>query len=69
MQQLESDELDASDASDSEVGLDLEAGATRSAPGEGPSCFCAKERGRGLQQKRKRASDPDPWSKASKKPS
>uniref|UniRef100_A0A8W4FAW1 RBBP8 N-terminal like n=1 Tax=Sus scrofa TaxID=9823 RepID=A0A8W4FAW1_PIG len=47
----------------STVGLDLEAGATRSAPGEGPSCFCAKERGRGLQQKRKRASDPDPWSK------
>uniref|UniRef100_A0A8D0WA91 DNA endonuclease Ctp1 N-terminal domain-containing protein n=1 Tax=Sus scrofa TaxID=9823 RepID=A0A8D0WA91_PIG len=46
-----------------QVGLDLEAGATRSAPGEGPSCFCAKERGRGLQQKRKRASDPDPWSK------
>uniref|UniRef100_A0A8C3VN00 RBBP8 N-terminal like n=1 Tax=Catagonus wagneri TaxID=51154 RepID=A0A8C3VN00_9CETA len=41
-----------------QVGLNLEAGSTRSAaPGEGPRCFCAQERGRGLPQKRKRASD------------
>ncbi|XP_059753304.1 RBBP8 N-terminal-like protein isoform X2 [Balaenoptera ricei] len=65
-QRPESDELDKPDTSDSEVGLSTEAGATRSSPAEGPRGFCAKERGRG-PQKRKRASDQ--WSKASKKPS
>nr|XP_030697534.1 RBBP8 N-terminal-like protein isoform X3 [Globicephala melas] len=65
-QQLESDELDKPDTSDSEVGLSTEAGATQSLPAEGPRGFCATEHGRG-PQKRKRASDQ--WSKASKKPS
>nr|XP_058892506.1 RBBP8 N-terminal-like protein isoform X1 [Kogia breviceps] len=65
-QQPESDELDKPDTSDSEVGLSTEAVATRSSPAEGPRGFCATERGRG-PQKRKRASDQ--WSKASKKPS
>ena len=43
-----------------QVGLSTEAGATWSSPAEGPRGFCAKERGRG-PQKRKRASDQ--WSK------
>ncbi|XP_049555639.1 RBBP8 N-terminal-like protein isoform X6 [Orcinus orca] len=59
-QQLESDELDKPDTSDSEVGLSTEAGATQSLPAEGPRGFCATEHGRG-PQKRKRASDQ--WSK------
>ncbi|XP_057168700.1 RBBP8 N-terminal-like protein [Ursus arctos] len=65
VQGLESDELDESDPSDNEVGLSSEVGAKLSTPGEGPRCFCTKERGQGLPQKRKRASGP--WCKASKK--
>nr|XP_014333140.1 PREDICTED: RBBP8 N-terminal-like protein [Bos mutus] len=64
-QQLESDELDEPDTSDSEMVLSTRAEATQSSPGEGPGCVCDKECGRG-PQKRKRASDS--WSKASKKP-
>ncbi|XP_005214988.1 RBBP8 N-terminal-like protein isoform X1 [Bos taurus] len=64
-QQLESDELDEPDTSDSEMVLSTRAEATESSPGEGPGCVCDKECGRG-PQKRKRASDS--WSKASKKP-
>uniref|UniRef100_A0A452RIQ2 RBBP8 N-terminal like n=1 Tax=Ursus americanus TaxID=9643 RepID=A0A452RIQ2_URSAM len=45
--------------------LGSEVGAKLSTPGEGPRCFCTKERGQGLPQKRKRASGP--WCKASKK--
>ncbi|XP_059561097.1 RBBP8 N-terminal-like protein isoform X7 [Myotis daubentonii] len=62
-----SDKLDEPDASDSEVGLSPEAGATSSTPGEGPRCFCTKEPGQGLQQKRKWAQSSDLWDKASKK--
>ncbi|XP_040493810.1 RBBP8 N-terminal-like protein [Ursus maritimus] len=61
VQGLESDELDESDPSDNEVGLSSEVGAKLSTPGEGPRCFCTKERGQGLPQKRKRASGP--WCK------
>ncbi|KAF5914128.1 hypothetical protein HPG69_012491 [Diceros bicornis minor] len=69
-QQPESDELDEPDTSDSEVGLSSEVGAPLSTPGGGPRCSCSKERRQGLQQKRKRASDPepaDPWGRATKK--
>ncbi|XP_036179443.1 RBBP8 N-terminal-like protein isoform X3 [Myotis myotis] len=62
-----SDKLDEPDASDSEVGLSPEAGATSSTPGEGPRCFCTKEPGQGLQQKRKWVQSSDLWDKASKK--
>ncbi|XP_034497285.1 RBBP8 N-terminal-like protein isoform X2 [Ailuropoda melanoleuca] len=58
VQGLESDELDESDPSDNEVGLSSEVGAKPSTPGEGPRCFCTKERRQGLPQKRKRASGP-----------
>lgn len=36
---------------------------TLSMPGEEPKCFCTQERGRGPQQKRKRASSSDLWDK------
>uniref|UniRef100_G1NT44 RBBP8 N-terminal like n=1 Tax=Myotis lucifugus TaxID=59463 RepID=G1NT44_MYOLU len=58
-----SDKLDEPDASDSEVGLSPEAGATSSTPGEGPRCFCTKEPGQGLQQKRKWVQSSDLWDK------
>ncbi|XP_054580149.1 RBBP8 N-terminal-like protein [Eptesicus fuscus] len=62
-----SDKLDEPDASDSEVGLSPEAGATSSTPGAGPRCFCTKEPGQGPPQKRKWAQASDLWDKASKK--
>ncbi|XP_019492885.1 PREDICTED: RBBP8 N-terminal-like protein isoform X1 [Hipposideros armiger] len=69
VQQQVSDELKGPDASESEMGLSpkAEARVTLSMPGEEPTCFCTQERGRGPQQKRKRASSSDPWDKASKK--
>uniref|UniRef100_A0A8C9JH25 RBBP8 N-terminal-like protein n=1 Tax=Panthera tigris altaica TaxID=74533 RepID=A0A8C9JH25_PANTA len=66
VQWLESDDLDESDTSDDEVGQSCEVGAKPSTPREGPRCFCTKERGQSLQQKRKRAAGP--WCRASKKP-
>ncbi|XP_045430948.1 RBBP8 N-terminal-like protein isoform X2 [Pipistrellus kuhlii] len=62
-----SDKLDEPDASDSEVGLSPETGATSSTPGDGPRCFCAKEPGQGRPQKRKWAQPSDLWDKAAKK--
>ncbi|XP_014642775.1 PREDICTED: LOW QUALITY PROTEIN: RBBP8 N-terminal-like protein [Ceratotherium simum simum] len=53
-----------------QVGLSSEVGAPLSTPGGGPRCSCSQERRQGLQQKRKRASDPepaDPWGRATKK--
>ncbi|XP_046923887.1 RBBP8 N-terminal-like protein [Lynx rufus] len=66
VQWLESDDPDESDTSDDEVGRSCEVGAKPSTPREGPRCFCTKERGQSLQQKRKRAAGP--WCRASKKP-
>ncbi|KAM6147530.1 RBBP8 N-terminal-like protein [Erethizon dorsatum] len=66
VQRPESEELDESETSDSEVGPSAETAAKLSTPGEEHRCFCPREPRQGLQQKRKQALDLA--GKASKKP-
>ncbi|XP_023560019.1 RBBP8 N-terminal-like protein isoform X2 [Octodon degus] len=66
VQRLESEELDESDISDSEVSPHSKTGAKLSTPGEEHRCFCPRDPQQGQQQKRKQALDTT--SKASKKP-